>query len=230
MNPALRSSAAHVFVDDLDAPDLAADDRHHLARVLRLRDGQPVSVGDGRGRWRMCRFAGGELGTDGPVMQPTPPNPLLTVAFSVPKGDRPELVVQKLTELGVDRIVPIRSDRSVVAWDGARAVKNLDRLRRVAREAAMQSRRVWLPVVEPLTAFAAFDAIDLVGTALAEPGGDAIDASVVTIVVGPEGGWSESELARGVRRVSLGPTVLRVETAAIAAGVRICALRDGQAT
>ena len=178
----------------------------------------------------MCRFAAGSLDADGQVVTSLVPKPLLTVAFAVPKGDRPELIVQKLTELGIDRIVPIRSDRSVVAWDGERAGKHVERLRRVAREAAMQSRRVWLPVVDPLTAFDAFDAIDRSATALAEPGGEALDGSIETVLVGPEGGWSEAELARGVRRVSLGSTVLRVDTAAIAAAVRICALRGHHVT
>ena len=73
--------------------------------------------------------------------------PALTVAFAPVKGERPEWVVQKLTELGIDRIVPLLSERSVVRWSGARGKATVERLRRVAREAAAQCRRVWLPEV-----------------------------------------------------------------------------------
>ena len=84
---------------------------------------------------------------DGPVVVTGRPVPEVTVAFAPTKGDRPEWVAQKLTELGVDRVVPLRTSRSVVRWEGERGAKAVERLRRVAREAAAQCRRAWLPEV-----------------------------------------------------------------------------------
>lgn len=215
---------AHVFVDDIDAPVLGDDDAHHLARVLRLRVGEEVSTADGRGRWRLCTFAdGARLVPAGDVEPVARPATEVTVGFALTKGDKPELVVQKLTELGVDRIVPIAAARSIVQWDPDKAQRNVVRLRAVARAAAMQSRRAFLPVVADITSLADFagDA-----TALAHPGGAALDASVASVAVGPEGGWSDDELALVSRHVDLGPTTLRAETAALAAGVLLTGFRD----
>ena len=144
----------HAFVADLDAPELDDDDRHHFARVLRVRVGDPMTVSDGAGRWRSCRF-GPELEPDGPVVVDPDPVPLVTIGFALVKGERPELIVQKLTELGVDAIVPFVAARSVVRPDPERLGRQVARWTRVAREAAMQSRRSRLPVVEPVTPFAA---------------------------------------------------------------------------
>lgn len=227
----MRSSSAHVFVADLDAPELDADDRHHLGRVLRLRPGEAVSASDGRGAWRPCTWTGdgadGGLEVAGSVERVAAPAPAITVAFAPVKGDRPEWVVQKLTEVGVDRIVVLATARSVVRWEGERAAKQVGRLARVAREAAMQSRRVWLPSVEGVVPFA--EAAGWTGdvVALAEPGGAPPSLDRPVVLVGPEGGWSPDELAADVARVDLGPTVLRAETAAVAAGVLLSALRAG---
>ncbi|MEY2419211.1 MAG: rRNA (uracil1498-N3)-methyltransferase [Actinomycetota bacterium] len=219
-------AAAHVFVDDVDAPALNADDAHHLARVLRLRSGEEVTVADGRGGWRLCAYA------DGPHLEPiddvervAPPSVPVTVAFALTKGDKPELAVQKLTELGVDRIVPITAARSVVQWDDAKAARNVERLRAVARAAAMQSRRAFLPVVEGIATLASL-AGD--GVAVAHASGDRLDESITTIAVGPEGGWTDEELGVISRHIDLGPTTLRAETAAVAAGVLLTAVRDGR--
>lgn len=222
--PSDASEGPHVFVDDLAAPVLSEWDRHHLARVLRLRPGDPLSVSDGRGRWRPCRF-GRELEAAGPVREVAPPEPPITVAFAPAKGDRPELVTRKLTELGVDRIVPLATARSVVRWDEHRAGKRLARLRRVAREAAMQCRRCHLPEVAPVASVAAMAAVP--GAALAHRGGDPLDLAYPVVLVGPEGGWAPEELALDVARVGLGPHVLRSETAAVAAGSLLTAHRAG---
>ena len=220
IDPVLRGSAAHVLVQDVAAPALDPDAEHHLRRVLRLRDGEAVTVTDGAGRWRACRVSGPGIEVDGDVVMVARPLEL-TVAVAVPKQDRPEWVVQKLTELGVDRIVLLHAARSVVRWDGDRAPRHLERLRRVASEAAMQSRRVWLPVVD-----GPVDAAELLPrSVVAEPGGRALAASDTTVAVGPEGGWTPDELSLARDRVSLGDTVLRVETAALAAAVRLTALR-----
>ncbi len=152
--------------------------------------------------------------------------PSITIAFAPVKGDRPEWVVQKLTELGVDRIVPIRSARSVVRWEGGRAARALDRLGRVAREAAAQSRRTWLPAVEPLTPLEGLAELVGVAPVLAVPGGGPLTLDHRLVVVGPEGGWDDTELTRFGEGIGLGPTVLRSETAALVAATFLCGLRS----
>jgi 16S rRNA (uracil1498-N3)-methyltransferase len=192
--------------------------------VLRLRPGDEVTVSDGAGGRLRCRF-GPVLEPAGEVERVARPSPMVTVAFAVVKGRRPEWAVQKLTEIGVDRIVPLVSARSVVRWPAGEAGTQVARLRRVAREAAVQSRRVWLPVVD---AVAPFDEVAAEpGAVLAHPGGSPPALSHPVVLIGPEGGWDGSELA--VLRsstVGLGPAVLRTETAAVVAGTLLCALRS----
>lgn len=216
MNEALRRAAAHVVVADVEAPIPDDPTVHHLGRVLRLRDGESVTVTDGAGRWRPCRWAGGTLAPDGEVVVETP-GPTVELYVAIPKHDRPEWLVQKATELGVDRIVWLHTERSVVRWNPDRARRHLERLRRVATEAAMQSRRVTVPVLDgPVEARAVLDDV-----AVAEPGGRPLRADDRRVAVGPEGGWSDAELAVAADRVDLGPTVLRVETAAVAVVARL---------
>lgn len=220
MNPALRSSAAHVFVESLADPTLHPDDAHHLFRVLRIRDGERVTISDGRGGWRVTEVAGQALRPIGEVTVEES-IPLLTIASAIPKGDRAEWMVQKLTEVGVGGIVLLHCERSVVRWEGDRAERQLVRARRVAKEAGMQSRRVWLPTLMGPVPFA--DVLGRGGVLVAEPDGVAPEALIVhpTIVaIGPEGGFSENELARVAAKVSLGPNVLRTETAALVAAVK----------
>lgn len=230
-----RSASAQVFVEDLMSPELDADDHHHLSRVLRLRAGDEVCVTDGRGGWRSCAFTGdATLDPLGEVRHAPAPAYPVTVGFALVKGDRPELVVQKLTELGVDRIVPFAARRSVVRWDEARAAKQMERLRRVAREACGQCRRLWLPTVgsaegnendsggQALATFAQVRA----GAALADAGGRPLRRSDRVVLVGPEGGWDPEE-RDGADRIAVGEHVLRAETAAIAVGVALTALRVG---
>lgn len=208
------------------APELDDDDRHHLERVLRLRPGEAVTVADGRGGWRSCEFVvGGRLSPVGEVevhLRPTPP---VTIAFALTKSEKPELTVQKLTELGIDRIVPFSAGRSIARWDDERAARHLARLRRVAREAAMQSRRAFLPEVGDLATFA--DVAALPGACRADVGGSPPSLDRPVVLVGPEGGWTDDERASGVPAVGLGPQVLRAETAAITAAALLTALRAG---
>ena len=136
-------------------------------------------------------------------------------------------MVQKLTELGVDRIVPLSAARTVVRWDQAKARAQHERLLRVAREAGMQSRRVRLPVIEALSGVSVVAHGE--GVAMAEPGGKPVSLVYPTILVGPVGGWTDDELGDR-RRCSLGATVLRAETAAIVAGALLTAVRDGRLT
>lgn len=213
-----------VFVEDLEAPVLGDDDRHHLRRVLRARPGDELTIADGRGRWRTARL-GDEPEPTGPVLEVPARVPVITIAFALVKGDKPELVVQKLTELGVDRIVPLRAERSVVRWDDAKAATAVERLRAVARSAAMQCRRPRLPEVGAVCEVAALAGTD--GAAMADRTGAAPSLLHPTILVGPEGGWSEEERGLGAPAVGLGELVLRAETAAITAGAMLAALRSG---
>ncbi len=224
MNPALRTSAAHLFVSSVDDPVPSDDDLHHLFRVLRLRDGERVTVSDGAGGWRTTVAAAGTLVVDGEVQREAAPQQC-AIAAAIPKGDRAEWMVQKLTEVGATEIVLLHCVRSVVRWEGERGAKQLQRLQRVAREAASQSRRVWLPEVRGPVSFA--NAAALPGAALAEPDGP-VDLAATSpdtgphlVLVGPEGGFSDDELAVDVPRVRLLPTVLRVETAAVVAACGI---------
>lgn len=225
----ITPAAAHVFVPDLDDPQIATDDRHHLERVLRLRTGETVTASDGRGGVRRCAFvAGGSLDPVSEIERDEVRHPAITIGFALVKGDRPEWIVQKLTECGVDAIRPFVAARSIVRWDEAKAQRSLERLRQVARGAAMQSRQSWLPEVHPV---ARFDELAAPGggsaPARADFGGEAPSLDVPFVLVGPEGGWSPEEVAAAPMQVSLGPAVLRAETAALAAGVLLTALRSG---
>jgi len=218
----LRRSAAHLLVDDVDAPTPDDQQVHHLTRVLRLRDAELVTVTDGRGSWRSCRFTAGRIEPDGDVAEIAPRPGPITIAFAVPKLDRPDWVVQKLTELGVDRIMVLQAERSVVRWDGERAGKHMAKIRRVAVEALQQSRGVWLPAIDGPVPARDF----LPAAVAAELGGRTLTSADRTIAIGPEGGWSDEELECATGRVSIGSTVLRVETAAIVAAVRAITLSD----
>lgn len=251
--------AAHVFVEDLARPVPAEADLHHLSRVLRLRPGEPVTACDGRGSTRACEWVGagtggmegrhGSLRALGDVTWEAPAEPPLTVGFALTKGDRPEWAVQKLTEAGVDRVVVMTTQRCNVRWAPGSEQDRIRRLREVARQAAMQSRRTWLPVVdgpvpftevvsqarsaelaEPLAGLrgpgAAERAMATGPVAMAVPGAGPVDLAYPVVLVGPEGGWTDEELA-AAPHVGLGPNVLRAETAALAAGLIMGALRCG---
>jgi 16S rRNA (uracil1498-N3)-methyltransferase len=214
-----------VFVADLAAPVLDEATAHHVGRVLRCRPGTELTLADGAGAWRPARYEGGAaVQIDGEVQHEPVPEPPIAVAFALTKGDKPELVVQKLTELGADRIIGFAAARSVVQWDAAKAARNVERWRAVAREAAQQCRRARLPVIEPVTTFA--ELAGRPGAALAAPGGAPPSLAAPLVLVGPEGGWTADELAAPIGRVALGDHVLRAETAAIAACSVLSALRS----
>jgi 16S rRNA (uracil1498-N3)-methyltransferase len=235
------AAAAQVFVEDPGHPVLADDDAHHLGRVLRLRDGEEVIAADGRGQWVRTLWRGAStlepvttasgVGGDGVVQSEARAEPVLTVAFAPVKGERPEWVVQKLTELGIDRIVPLRTERSVVRWTGSRGQATVEKLRRVAREAAAQCRRVWLPEVGDTVAFADLPALGGPGeVVLAQLSGNRPTLAQHVVAVGPEGGWSSDELESGLPTVGFGLSVLRAETAAVTAGALLASLRTGTVT
>ncbi len=216
------SGGAHFFVDDLERPVLADHDRHHAGRVLRLRDGEAITVSDGRGRWRAARF-GDDIEAAGEIVSVPEATSPLTVGFALVKGAKPELVIQKLCELGIDRIEPFVAERSVVRWDDSRAGKAHERWGAIVRSAAMQSRRVRLPELAPVAPFAA---AAVPPAALADLGGRVPDRGDRRLLVGPEGGWSDAERDLDLERIAFGRHVLRAETAAIAVGAILVALRE----
>ena len=221
----LRHTAAHVFVADISAPMLDDDDQHHLARVLRLRDGEQVSTSDGRGAWRICEWHDGELRAAGDVQREPAPSQRVAVAFVPVKGDRPEWSVQKLTEIGVDEIIVLApTRRAVVRWGDD---KHMQKLLKVAREASMQSRRVWLPIVTGPMPLA--DACSRPGAAVADPAGAPLAAPGTApslVIIGPEGGFDDGEIPASVARVSLGGTILRAETATLVAATLLADMRN----
>jgi 16S rRNA (uracil1498-N3)-methyltransferase len=216
------SGGPHVFVDDLDAPVISDDDHRHLAKSLRLGTGDPITMSDGQGWWCAGRFADIPEPTGEPIWVPTV-EPEIAIGFVVPKGDRPSWIVQKLTELGVDRIIPLHADHSVVRWDAPRRERNQAKLQRVVREAAMQSRQVRMAKIEPVQTVS--ELVPARGVAMADMGGRAPSLLAPTVLIGPEGGWSAEERGLDVVRVSLGASILRAETAAVAAGVALTFLR-----
>lgn len=236
LGPIQVSSRAHCVVDDVAIPVLTDEAAHHLGRVLRLRDGDTVTVTDGRGTWRSTVFVAHErqLATLEPVdevMTVVRAAPSIAVGFALTKSDKPELVVQKLAELGVDVIAPFVSARSVVVWDETKAARNVDRWRTIAVAAIEQSRQVWLPTVTDVVTF-----VQLIAPSRSETLGAPVradfeaDAHVLEasgarfVLIGPEGGWSDEERS-ALPSVSFGTTVLRAETAAVVAGARLAALR-----
>lgn len=224
MNPVLRHSAAHVFVSSLEAPVPDDADAHHLFRVVRLRDGEVVTVSDGAGKWRACRAVSGALVPDSEVHTEAMSEPAVLYT-AVPKGDRVEWLVQKATEVGVTGITFVECERSVVRWDASKAERHLERLRRIVREAACQSRRVVLPVVNGVVPIA--EVRSRPGVVVADPAGVPLSTlrtrtgTVHGVLVGPEGGLSDAEMT-GLPAVSFGASVLRVETAAVIASFLLC--------
>ena len=204
-----------VFVADIALPKLDDQTENHLTRSLRLKRGDLFNVSDGAGNWRPVRLAAHGVEIVGDVVAEPRAGSQTAVAFTPVKGDRSPWVVQKLTELNVDQIIVIQTERSVVKWDEARMVKQLKKLRRVAAEACGQSRRVWFPT---LTACTLSEVLVMPGACLADPDGRPIGAGDRVVAIGPEGGWSPAE-AQLADHVVLPGAVLRAETAAIAAGV-----------
>ena len=226
-------SAPHLFASSVaeDEVVIEDDDAHHAVRVLRLRPGERVTISDGEGNVADATVvrAGGQLVARVEARRHVRREPpALTVLQGIPKAGKLDVVVQKLTELGVDELIPLQAGRSVARWDDPR---KQERLAVIAREAAKQSRRAWLPVVRPPVrpATALTEGLTLV---LHEEAGlrlrDALPPRApdrITLVVGPEGGLDAEEVEmfvkNGGQAVSLGPTILRTETAALVAATLI---------
>ncbi|MGW7786488.1 16S rRNA (uracil(1498)-N(3))-methyltransferase [Streptomyces tricolor] len=231
---------APVFVvDRLDrvGPEFVLDgpEGRHAVSVKRLRPGEDVVLTDGRGRWAegVVKAAEGKdrlVVTELSVHAEPPAGPRITVVQALPKGDRGELAVETMTEVGVDAIVPWQASRCITQWKGERGLKALGKWRATAREAGKQSRRVRFPEVADAATTKQVAAL-LAGAdfaAVLHESGDARLATAdlpaegeIVLVVGPEGGVSPEELAlfaeAGARPYVLGPTVLRTSTAGTAA-------------
>lgn len=214
--------------------EVEGDEAHHAVVVRRLRVGERVTLTDGLGTSATGTVA--EAGrrrlvvTAEQVTSAERPTPPFTVVQALPKGDRGELAVEMLTEVGVSTIVPWAAARSVAVWRGEREAKALARWRSTSREAAKQARRAWFPEVDALASTR--DVVDRVGrAALAVVLHEEATASLasvevpadgeVVVVVGPEGGLTEDEVgaltAVGGHAVRLGSEVLRTSTAGVAA-------------
>jgi 16S rRNA (uracil1498-N3)-methyltransferase len=243
---ALYPATAHTFVPALDDEVTLADEAgHHLSRVRRVRAGETLTVSDGNGRWRPYAVEGVrpgavDLHAQGvPVLEPQL-EPRLVVAFGLTKGTKPDLAVQKLTELGVDGVTLLSTRRSVPRWSGSRADAAVARLRRIAREAAAQCRRARVPQIEGILPLA--ELRGHTGLVVADPTGEEVarvpapPGGEWVLVVGAEGGLDPDEAAEltspaehreGPARLRLGPHVLRAETAAIA-GAAVLATRRAE--
>jgi 16S rRNA (uracil1498-N3)-methyltransferase len=216
---------------------LTGAEAHHAASVRRVRVGEDVTIGDGRGTWLT-----GECVTVSPRevvvridgrVDLSPLSPRLVLAQALAKGDRDELAVQAATELGVDEIVPWQAARSVSRWDGGggKAEKGRARWATIVREAAKQAHRAWVPEVTAVattaalaTRAAASRVVVLEPSAsirLTDLAFDDQEGQDVVVVVGPEGGIAPEELTAleraGASLARLGDTVLRTSTAGPAA-------------
>lgn len=223
-----------VFVDDVQAGEAAVEgaEAHHLTRVVRLKMGEEVEISDGRRLFRArvtdaaqqrVRFVVEE---ELPTLHDAAPAVVLQIAlFQFPRF---EWALEKATELGVVRVVPVIAERSENHLVKA-APKRLERWRRIAEQAAQQSRRMAAPLIDAPLDLDALLSSEAAGPRLVlHPGGDPLAAVVAQasgqpfrLLVGPEGGWTDAEVASavaaGYRRAGMGGMILRCETAAIAA-------------
>lgn len=210
--PRRVAALSQLRVADLNAAVLSSDDDHHLRRVLRAKEGEEVVLCDGRGAWRFATVARGGLDPVSEVVL-DPPAPAATLYLAPLKGERGEWAVAKATEVGVTTIVPLLTERLAQKFRGEVRDKVLARWRRIADETCAQCRRTYdLVVAEPLTPGEV-----PADVCVADFSGDGDWSGVTSVAVGPEGGWAPGEWGEDRRRLSLGPTVLRGETAAVLA-------------
>lgn len=210
---------------------LDGDEGRHAATVKRLRVGEQLVLTDGAGTavtGVVAEAAKSSLVVAIESVTVAPAEvPAVTVVQAIPKGDRGELAVEVLTEIGVDRIVPWAASRSVAVWRGERAAKSLAKWRSTARAAAKQARRIWFPEVGgPASTgdVAALIAEADLAVVLHEAGTESLadleldGVESIVVVVGPEGGLSDQELTafEGAHVVGLGQEVLRTSTAGVA--------------
>lgn len=226
-----------------DLVELTGDEAHHAVAVRRLGVGERLVLTDGAGT-----AVTGSVTATGKrlltvrvedVRQEPRPEPEIVVVQAVPKGDRGELAVELLTEVGVAHIVPWAASRCVAVWKGERVAKGVERWRRTAREAGKQARRIWAAQVAELAltdevaglvagagaAFVLHEDADRALSGVPLPAGGR-----VVLVVGPEGGLTAEELAQlaaaGAQPVRLGDEVLRTSSAGMAAAAAVLSRTD----
>lgn len=216
---------------------LPADVVHHIGTVLRQGPGYEMILLDGTGMEYACVVESLEkksgVATIRSKRRATTELPIeVSLAYALPKGDKVELVAQKATELGLHHLLVFESNRSVAKWDGKKAPKKVERLQKIMQEAAEQSYRAVVPTCEYITAkqltsqFSQFDAVVLAYEESAKEGEQSAYAQTLSqlkagdrllLVVGPEGGFDESEVMgwreSGAVPCAFGPRILRSETA-----------------
>ncbi len=215
---------------------ITGDDLRHIRTVLRKGPGDLLTLLDGRGMEYEARIT--ESGRDGMVCEMVTQTrhelagPRVTLGQGIAKSDKMDWIVQKAAELGSASVVPLVTERTIVKVKDE--AKRVGRWQKISREAAMQSRRLDIPVVGRVTAYSEFLSALVPGPRSLflipwEEGTRPIKevlrsysgATDITVLIGPEGGFSLSEAKaaqdKGFHAVSLGPTILRTETAAIAA-------------
>ena len=236
-----------------DHVTLTGEDARHISRVLRGKPGDKFIVSDGLSREALVTIKSiGSNDVSAAVVEELAmtqePRLKVTVAQSLPKGDKMELIIQKCTEIGAVSFVPFLSERTIVQYDAKKEAKRLDRWSKIAKEAAEQSHRNIIPAVEPpvtwkhlLQTFSAYDAVCFcyekesgsqlrhVMKPLADQMSKETDtAASLLLVVGPEGGFTGQESreaeAAGAVSVGLGRRILRCETAGMTA--LACALYE----
>ena len=239
---------AHLYFTDssLDPTttvvELRGDEAHHAAQVARLREGEAIEISDGLG-WRAHGVARSvsksvvEVAVSNPVFDE--PRPLtLTLVQALAKGDRDEMAVQASTELGVSRVIPWQAERSISRWAGDKKVKGVSRWQSIAREAAKQSVRSRVPVIcDPVATSGLVAACEGSVVLVLDPRatvgiGEWVRSNSgvtnIALVVGPEGGISESEIAtlegQGAAPVRVGSDIMRTSTAGPAAIAALNAL------
>jgi 16S rRNA (uracil1498-N3)-methyltransferase len=226
-----------------DLFELKGGEAKHAISVRRMRVGEAIQLTDGRG----LRVKGSIQSISGNALQlkissvtkEASPTIQITLVQALAKGDRDELAVQAATELGISQVIPWESDRSVSRWIGIKEQKAVERWQTIATEASKQALRAWHPIVQsPIKGVQVADLVNNFDQVLVlDPTSklglgdfDLIRSGKLALVVGPEGGISESELQSlgqaGAGRVHLGESILRTSTAGIAAISGILALTD----
>jgi 16S rRNA (uracil1498-N3)-methyltransferase len=221
---------------------LDAAQAHHLRHVLRLRPGDEVEAFDDEGRTAVASLAesgGGLVIEPGQIREPRPAAIEWTIASAIPKGSRADWMVEKLSELGATRFIPLAAGRSVVLPQGT---GKRGRWQRIAEESARQSRREGVMHIDELADARALaeqagpDGWYLCTSPAARPAHEAVRRYVeqtrpprrLVLMIGPEGGWTDAELAAfeaaGLTGIGLGTTILRIETAAVAAAAIVCGI------
>lgn len=228
------------FVNDAGVQEMRArldpEEARHAARVLRLAPGEEVELLDGLRRYRARLTAVAPDGAEADVLEALPdnePDVRVTLYQGLPKAEKMEWIVQKCTELGVHAIQPVLMERCVARAEGKDGARKAERWQRIAREAVKQCGRARVPQVAPPRPLAALCGAlaadyDLVLVPWEEAHAQGLrtlvpgrDARRIAIVVGPEGGMAAGEVERltglGAQAVTLGPRILRTETAGMAA-------------